>query len=317
MTRLDTHVRSVRRKLTFALFVEALAWAGLILTAAVFVAILVQRLFTVGLPNPGWWLLGGAGAAVLGAAIVALVKRPDASAAAVAIDRELGLKEKFSTALHVRRGADLNDPFAAAAVRDAERTAEGVSLAKRFGPEFPRAGYGLAAAVCAVFLAFWMVPSVNLFGRTPAVAKAAEDQQKKAAAAAAERMVKEVLQQTEIAPRVVADTEEIKMAKQTLKDLLASPITDPAKANRTAADAAKKLEEALKSQVATGQKFAQAREDQKLFRSMPRPGKDEKGAVAEARRDVAEGKFDEAVKNLNAAVENSHRIGKTESNEPS
>ena len=51
----------------------------------------------------------------------AIWRRPTKYQAAVAIDEKLSLQEKFSTALYIRPSSD---PFAAAAVQDAEQTAE-------------------------------------------------------------------------------------------------------------------------------------------------------------------------------------------------
>src|SRR3954469_22828380 len=119
MSRLDRHVAFVQNKLALARFIYAVAWALLIYAGVVWVAIIVDRLAHVRPIRPDIWFYSGLGAAVLAATIYAMIKRPDAKAAAIAIDEKLALKEKFSTALYVR---PLNDPFARAAVLDAERT---------------------------------------------------------------------------------------------------------------------------------------------------------------------------------------------------
>ena len=297
MTRLDRHVSTVRGRLALAIFVEAVAWALLALAAAVFVAIAAQRLLAFTIARPELWLAGGAGVAVLAAAVYAIVRRPGPHGAAVAIDRELGLQEKFSTALHVRETADASDPFAQAAVRDAERTADSVDLSRRFAPEFPRAGYGVAAAALAVFIGWLMIPSVNLFGGAPQVAANQTEKEKKAEEERAKANVEQAFAAMEAAPRSVAEQENLKLAKATLQDLLARPIADPQQANRTAAAAAKDLEEALKQQVATGEKFAQAKQDAKLYRQM-QPDADEKGPAADAHRNIAQGNLAEAAKDI-------------------
>ena len=311
MTRLDRHVSTVRGRLALAIFVEAVAWALLALAAAVFLALLAQRLLAFALPRPELWLAGGAGVAVLAAGAYALVRRPDPHGAAVAIDRELGLKEKFSTALHVRRTADQSDPFAAAAVRDAERTADSVDLSRRFAPEFPRAGYGLAAAALAVFLGYLLIPSVNLFGREQQVADARADRDRQAERDEAKANVEQVLAAAEMAPRSVAEQEQIQLAKATMQDLLARPIADPQQANRTAAAAAKDLEEALKQQAATGEKFAQAKQDAKLYRQM-QPADDAQGPAADAQRNVAQGNLAEAAKDIGDLAQDFEKMSDAE-----
>src|SRR5690606_33538633 len=96
---------------------------------------LVWYLTQLAPPRPMWWIGGAAAVAVIGSLIWAIVHRPTPHDAAVAIDLELGLKEKFSTALYAR---NQTDPFAQAAVRDAEQTAENVSLHKRFPLRWPQ-----------------------------------------------------------------------------------------------------------------------------------------------------------------------------------
>src|SRR3954466_15789286 len=140
MSRLDQHVSLVRNKLALEKFLDALAWATLGLGVVACVAILVDRLFLLRLPHPPRFLLGGFIAAVIGALGYAIYRRPSGHDAAVAIDEKLALKEKFSTAMYVRDSAD---PFAQAAVRDAERTADNVSLHKRFPLAFPQRFWGV------------------------------------------------------------------------------------------------------------------------------------------------------------------------------
>src|SRR6185437_7574194 len=137
MSRLDRHVSMVQNKLALRRFVQAMAWAGIVFLAAVLLGIVIDRVFGVRLPRLAIWVWSGAAACVLGALIFALVRRPSKLDAAVAIDERLALKEKFSTALFAR---SMKDPFAAAAVKDAEATADNVSLYKRFPVEFPREG---------------------------------------------------------------------------------------------------------------------------------------------------------------------------------
>src|SRR5689334_7680173 len=125
MSRLDRHVAAVQNKLALTRFIESLALAAAVVAGAVLATILTQKLFQVGTPQPWYWLAGAAGVGALTALIVALVRRPTSHDAAVAIDQHLGLKEKFSTALLIRSNSD---PFAQAAVKDAEVTAERVAV---------------------------------------------------------------------------------------------------------------------------------------------------------------------------------------------
>src|SRR5438046_4252527 len=155
MSRLDQHVAKVQNKLALVRFVVALSWTLLFGAIAVAIGIVVDRAFHVRPPKYMWFIYGCAGAAVVAAFIYAIARRPSSKTAAVAIDEKLGLKEKISTALFMRPSSD---PFAAAAVKDAEDTAKRVVVESRrhFPLQFPRASYGtVVVAALAVLLYSW------------------------------------------------------------------------------------------------------------------------------------------------------------------
>src|SRR5580765_6133349 len=102
MSRLDRHVAMVQNKLALGRFVHALAWCAVVYASAVWIGVLVDRFAHVRPPHMAWVLWGGAAACGLAAFIWALMRRPTAHEAAVAIDDRLALKEKFSTALYAR-----------------------------------------------------------------------------------------------------------------------------------------------------------------------------------------------------------------------
>src|SRR5207248_9087734 len=109
-----------------------------------------------------WVILGGIGFCAVISGIWAFAKRPSREEAAAAIDEKLRLKEKFSTAIYVRPSSD---PFAMAAVRDAEKTAENVNLGRQFPIPFPKPAYTMALlALCAFLLAQFVTP-LSLFGQ--------------------------------------------------------------------------------------------------------------------------------------------------------
>ena len=157
MSRLDRHVSSVQNKLTFHHFIEALAWAVMVAAGVVTLVIVIERLCGVVLPVHHHAIWIGIGCAVGVCAITwAIWRRPKPPDAAVAIDDRLKLKEKFSTALYVRASAD---PFAKAAVLDAENTAEKVRLEKQFPVSFPTGGAWAVALIALVIAG----PSVFIF----------------------------------------------------------------------------------------------------------------------------------------------------------
>src|SRR5688500_10386371 len=210
MSRLDRHVAFVQNKLTLARFLHAIAWSLLIYAGIVWGAILVDRLFHVRPIRSDIWFWSGLGAAALAAMVYAIIKRPDAREAAVAIDEKLALKEKFSTALYVR---SQNDPFAKAAVLDAERTADNVSLHKRFPLQCPTAASGTAAVIMATLLTFFWLPKMDLLGREQAKK---EEQRIERQNQDAKKVVQQALARVNATPKGVADEETIKRAQNDL-----------------------------------------------------------------------------------------------------
>src|SRR3954447_20063924 len=165
MTRLDRHVNTVRNKLALGTFLSSVGWALLAFAVVVWVNILVDRFLAWRLPRWGIWFFAGLGISVAAAIAYTIWRRPSRQQAAIAIDERLGLKEKFSTALY---GRPMNDPFAAATVRDAERTADNVSLHKRFPVEFPRVMTGTFAMMIVAALTGWLLGPHPLFANDAA-----------------------------------------------------------------------------------------------------------------------------------------------------
>ena len=305
MSRLDRHIAAVRSKLTLGTFLNALAWATLIFAGVVLLAILVDRLLGYRLPRQDVWFWFGLATAGVAALVYSFWKAPTAHDAAVAIDEKLNLKEKFSTALYVRPS---NDPFAMAALRDAEATADNVSLHKQFPVRLPgRPSFGTVAVALLALWAYSMDP-VDLFGKEEQRKQLAEEKQR---IEQAERVVREALATVESVAKAAPDNEVIKIAKEDLADLLKQPIHDPQKANRTAMKALQDVQEAIKSEVQKNQRYAEAQNDAKMFRSMT-PPTDEKGPVADAHRAIAKGDFAKAVQELEKAVENFDKMDQKE-----
>src|SRR6478609_8113834 len=155
MSRLDYHVNKVQAKMLLTSMLRALAWSLLVYGGVAWLVILGSRLFSIGLPKPWIWFAASVSVAVLVAIVYAMMRKPTRELAAIAIDERLGLKEKFSTALYVRRSSD---PFAAAAVRDAETTAEKVHLQDKFPVQFPWVGLFTVGMALVALLTAWLVP---------------------------------------------------------------------------------------------------------------------------------------------------------------
>lgn len=293
MSRLDQHIAAVQNKLALQRFLVGLAWSLSALGAVVTIDLLVLRLTTYQLPHVKIFFYAALGVAALAAMIFAIVTRPSRKAAAVAIDEKLKLHEKISTALFIRNSTD---PFAIAAVRDAETTAEKVVLNSRqhFPLQVPRASYGTLGMACAAALAFFL-PQFDLFGHQQAIKHQEEIQ---VAQAQAKTNVKEALATVEAVPKSMQDDQAIRNAKIDLEKLLNQPIKDPQAANRSAIKALQDAKEAMKKEAENNARFAQTQEAMKDLSQNLTPGADETGPVADAQRKIAEGKYSDAADKL-------------------
>jgi len=162
MSRLDNHILTIRNKLALGVFLDAAAWAGTALAMVIGIAIIGQRVLDRAIPHSLVLLGIGFVAGVIGALVYGLIRRPSPQTAAIKIDQVLGLKEKYSTALYARQ---LSDPFAAAAVLDAERAANQVSLYKRFPLKLPRQAMTAAALFLLAMLLALFMPTLHLFSK--------------------------------------------------------------------------------------------------------------------------------------------------------
>lgn len=305
MSRLDDHVSAVRNRLALQLFITTLAKLSVAYAAVIWIAVLMDRVFVLRLPRPMTWFYSGLGAIVVTALAFAIHRRPSARAAAVPIDQKLGLKEKISTALFIRPS---NDPFALAAVQDAEQSAQQVVLRlnEHFPLGFPKPVYATCAIALAAIVSYKMINPDALFGRAEqkAAAKIQEEKVERATVS-----VKQALAKVESMPVTVDSKAAIELAKAELATTLGKAAADPEKATRTAVRAMQDLNEALSQQMKNNAKYAQAQNEMKMMRSMQKPAEGQ-GPVADAHRAISEGKFTEALDDLEKAVTNFDKMDK-------
>ena len=301
MSRLDRHVTFVQGKLTTSIFVDALSVTVAAFFGAVAVAILFDRTLQLVLPHPQVWALSTLGVAVAAALAFAVVRKPDAHTAAVEIDRRLGLKEKYSTALFARSASD---PFAMAAVRDAERASDNVSLYRQFPLGRPRHLWLLLGSAALAGLVLWLVPQMDLLGHEAQKRKLAEVAQRQAHA---KDVVKQALATVNSYPKALQSQRDIQLAKAELQNMLNQPIKDPEQTGRSAMKALSDANEAIKEQIKNNQQFATAQNEQRAFASMNTPS-DETGPVADASRAIAKGDFSKAADELKKATDQFNKM---------
>lgn len=297
MSRIERHIAEVRARLTIQRWLDVLSWSALLAAGVVWLALLVQRLTTYAPPRPGYWLLGIAVAAVALSVVISLRRRPSALSCAIAIDERLGLREKFSTALLLRRS---DDPFARAVIEDAEQTATRVDPRGKFDVRMPRLAPYALAALLFLALNHWLMPQYNILGREdPARAQRLEQQKR----ANVRQKLDAIARTIEQAEAKLGKTEAIEQAKQQLADLRQLAARDPEAAARRASAAQIDLQDRLREQIRSSQRFAQAQENQRQFQNNLKAPR-EAGPVAEAQRSLSQGDFQKALRQLEDVVNN-------------
>ena len=286
MSRLDRQINTVRNTLAMAVFLQAWARAQFI-AADVALAYLIVRAFTAWRLPHEWAMAGGLiGLTVVWGFFVAARRRPDAMTAAAAIDGRLSLNEKYSTALHARASSD---PFAKAAVLDAEQSAGAVDLRGKFKLRMPK--LVLPAALVAIIAGGvgQFIEPRNVFASNtpkPGQSKPVTNTEREKAKIEIEKAIAKI----DAMPKVTTDTAAVRMAKAELQDLLKKPDLNPDAGKRKALSALQDLEKAAQQAQKT-QQFADAKQNEQMLSKLS-PDSLESGAVAEAQRALAKGDFD-------------------------
>ena len=295
MSRLDQHVDAVRSRFLMQRFFDWAAWIILGAACGLTVAVVGLKVFGVVLGAKLVWLGIVTVGALLAALILAMARCPNRMQTAVQIDERLGLKERFSTALYAR---GQSDEFARAAVRDAEKTADSVSLHKRFAYQFPKMGWWSMTAVVVLFSADRFIPQMDVLGRDEKRQQQAEMQKQQRQATEA---IQKALVEVNSIPQVGAQEKSIVAARKDLEALLNKPMKDPAAASRTAQNALQEAD-AVRKKIQDTQRIANAAEQAKAFKSLAAE-KSEDSTMAAAKTAIAEGDFNKASQKLQTAID--------------
>ena len=155
----DRAIRQVQWRCHANLLLEYLVWALFAAGLAMALAAAGQSLFVTYRIQP-WMACALVGAAVVAAGIAWGLRRSGPMTAAILLDRRLGLRERFSTALALSAS---DDPFAQAAVVEAHEAAKRVQVHGQFPIRVGRHWIS-AAASWLVAGALMFLPPMDLLG---------------------------------------------------------------------------------------------------------------------------------------------------------
>jgi hypothetical protein len=295
MTRLDRHIATVRSRLILGIFLRTWAWLLLLMGVAVWLAVIGQKTLDRTLPNRLDIFCIFVAVTAAGAFFYSIARRPTARMTAITIDRTLGLKEKYSSALYARKIAD---PFSHAVVLDAENTAQSVSLYKRFPIPFPRQAAWAAAVFAAAWLTSLYLPPLHLFARAseqkPAVALAPDR-------SAQEKLLKDQLPRIEQATKLLAGDDAIRRAGAELDKAAHTDESDQLHAKRSALAALQDYQKALKEAIDRNQELQTSLSAQQALSQM-NPAQDESTPMGKAQDELRAGDVTSAMNDISKAV---------------
>jgi hypothetical protein len=291
---LDQHISLVRNKLTLGLFLEAWARAGLMLGIVVLIIVLGQRVLDRTLAHSALVFWIGVAATGVGAMIYGFIHRPAAETAAVKIDETLGLKEKFSTALYAR---SIDDPFARAAVLDAEQSAHSVSLAKRFPTKFPREAWWTAAVFCAALMAALFMPTMHWFSKSAPAAPMAQS----GPPPHRDEFIKPQLP-TILAPAAMPNaSDKIRRAAEELNKAIHTDDGDELRNHRSVLSALQDYNKTMVDELKNNEKFETVKEEQNEMSAIS-SAKDDSTPIGKAQNELKSGDIDGAMNDISKAV---------------
>lgn len=288
MDALHQRIGIARRRLNLERFLGHLfrSWCGWLIVALA--AIVVSKLWQVGVPTQTWtiaWLGGALGAGFLTALVWTWLTRKGELEAAIEIDKRFGLKERVSSA--VALDAETRETAAGQALlSDTVRRIERLDVGERFRVGVDRsAWWPLVPGTMAVLIAVFITSRVP---ENPAEATTTQSTQqiKKSAQA----LQKKVVQKREEAQKKGLKEADalLKKLEEGTKDLGDKAVADKQKAMVKLNDLAKELE-SRKQKLAMDEKFKQQLNNLKDLK---------KGPADAAAQAMKNGDFAKAVKEI-------------------
>lgn len=286
MNRIESQVRNARRRLIFGIFGRSLSVALFAALIVATIACAVPGIRTVTTDVQTWnfaWIIGSIAVAVVGSLIYALVSAPSPDRVALEVDKRFGLSERLSSSLSMSP-SDRESEFGLAVINDADRRADKIKIAEKFGFQPSRLGWlPLAIAPVLVLVMLLVDPTQTVDPNGP-------DQIDPAVAAQVKRASLQLKKRIEQQKRN-ADAKGLKEARDLFekmeKDL--NKITEKKNVDRKEAmialnDLKKQLEE-RREQLGSSDQMRKAMAQMQSLQS---------GPAGEAAKSIAKGDFGKA-----------------------
>ena len=160
-TSIERRLRHAAARLNLNLLLDSLGLCLMVAGVLALAGVIAERLLSLGLLQ--WWMAPAlAGAAITASLVLWFFRRPTRMTVAVEVDRRLGLRARFSTAVAM---AGSPDPFAQAAVTEAADRAAALHVGKSFPLRLGRRWIGSAGDALLTALAFFLLPPMDMLGR--------------------------------------------------------------------------------------------------------------------------------------------------------
>ncbi|KAA5542756.1 hypothetical protein FYK55_14645 [Roseiconus nitratireducens] len=134
MNRIESQVKTARRRLILGTFGRSLCIALFVALIVASIACAIPGLFVLEVDSSFWnraWIFGSLAAAVLIALGYSLLTAPSPQRVALEVDKRFGLQERLSNSLSMS-ATDRESDFGIAVVEDADRRADKIRIADKF-----------------------------------------------------------------------------------------------------------------------------------------------------------------------------------------
>lgn len=271
MTKTEAQVQAARRRMILGRFGQSFAIALFSALVVVILALAAPAFWAIDVDPQTWrmtWIFGGVAVAFVAALAHAILTAPSQTQVAAEVDRRFGLRERLSSSLGMQPSERESD-FGLALAADAEKRAEQIEVADKFGLSPSRVGWMPLALVPVLAIVVLLVDPVDR-SVTQDELSASEISEIKQVKAAASDLKKRLQQQ-----KRKAESQGLKEAKELFEKLESDldKITQQKNLSRKQAmiamnDLKKQLEQ-RRDQIGSPDKMRQAMSQMKGLESGP------------------------------------------------